>query len=166
MLLTFGGRCNRYFWDIRLKILRSLNFNVLFQLVVTKFFKSELLSSLSKVGHVIKSCKEPITLVTSDDSDAMLTLQRIAFRADTKRYPYYEHLSDVDCPLWKSEWKLLRYRNRAEIPVLRDRSFITFSGGRGGGIFWKCTKCEGVEILRRRAGLLCKSCQTVLALFK
>ena len=106
---------------------------MLFQLVLTKCFQSELFSSLSKVGHVIKSCKEPITLVTSDDSDAMLTLQRIAFRADTKRYPYYEHLSDVDCPLWKSEWKLLRYRNRAEIPVLRDRSFITFSGGRGGG---------------------------------
>ena len=68
---------------------------MLFQLVLTKFFKSELLSSLSKVGHVIKSCKEPITLVTSDDSDAMLTLQRIAFRADTKRYPYYAHLSDA-----------------------------------------------------------------------
>ena len=70
---------------------------MLFQLVLTKVFKSELFSSLSKVGHVIKSSKEPITLVTSDDSDvsAMLTLQRIAFRADTKRYPYYAHLSDA-----------------------------------------------------------------------
>ena len=27
---TFGGRCNRYFWDIRLKILRLHNFNMLF----------------------------------------------------------------------------------------------------------------------------------------
>ena len=91
-------------------MLRSLNFNMLFQLVLTKFFKSELFSSLSKVGHVIKSCKEPVTLVTSDDSDvsAMLTLQRIAFRADTKRYPCYAPLSDVDCPLWKSAWKSLR----------------------------------------------------------
>ena len=35
MLLTFGGRCNCYFWDIRLKILRSPNFNMLFQLVLT-----------------------------------------------------------------------------------------------------------------------------------
>ena len=42
MLLTFGGRCNRYFWDIRLKILRLPNFNMLFQLVLTKFFKREL----------------------------------------------------------------------------------------------------------------------------
>ena len=33
---------------------------MLFQLVVTKFFKSELFSCLPKVGHVIKSCKEPI----------------------------------------------------------------------------------------------------------
>ena len=30
MLPTFGGRCNRYFLDIRLKILRLPNFNILF----------------------------------------------------------------------------------------------------------------------------------------
>ena len=118
---------------------------MLFQLVLTKVFKSELFSSLSKVGHVIKSCKEPITLVTSDDSyvSAMLTLQRIAFRADTKRYPYHEHLSDVDCPVWKSAWKSLRYRNRTEIPVLRDRSFITFPGGGGGGYFENAQNVRG-----------------------
>ena len=140
---------------------------MLFQLVLTKVFKSELFSSLSKVGHVIKSSKEPITLVTSDDTDvsAMLTLQMIAFRADTKRYPYYAHLSDVECSLWKSAWKSLRYRNRPEIPVLRDRSFITFPGG-GRGYFENAQIVRGVEILRHRADLLCKSCQTVLALFK
>ena len=33
---------------------------MLFQLVLTKFFKSELFSCLPKVDHVIKSCKEPI----------------------------------------------------------------------------------------------------------
>ena len=37
MLPTFGGRCNRYFWDIRLKILRVPNFNMLFQLVLNCF---------------------------------------------------------------------------------------------------------------------------------
>ena len=31
MLPTFSGRCNRYFWDIRLKLLRLPNFNMLFQ---------------------------------------------------------------------------------------------------------------------------------------
>ena len=51
--LIFGGRCNRYFWDIRLKIDRLPNFNMLFQLVLTKFFKSELFSCLPKVDHVI-----------------------------------------------------------------------------------------------------------------
>ena len=61
LLLTFGGRCNRYFWDIRLKILRLPNFNILFQLVLSKFFKSKLFSCLPKVDHVIKWCKEPIT---------------------------------------------------------------------------------------------------------
>ena len=46
MLLTFGGRYNRSFWDTRLKMLRLLNFNMLFQLVLTNFFKIELLSCL------------------------------------------------------------------------------------------------------------------------
>ena len=40
MLPTFGGLCNRYFWDIRLKMLRLLNFKMVFQLVLRKFFKS------------------------------------------------------------------------------------------------------------------------------
>ena len=53
MLLTFGGRYSRYFWDIRLKILRLPNFNILFQLVLLKFFKSELFSCIPKVDHVI-----------------------------------------------------------------------------------------------------------------
>ena len=35
MLPTFGGPCNRYFWDVRLKIFRLPNFNMLFQLVLT-----------------------------------------------------------------------------------------------------------------------------------
>ena len=41
-------------------MLRLPNFNKLFQLVLTKFFKSELFSCLPKVDHVIKSLKEPI----------------------------------------------------------------------------------------------------------
>ena len=63
MLLTFDGRCNRYFEDIRLKILILRNFNMLFQLVLTTFFKSELFSCLPKVDHVMKSCKEPIAWI-------------------------------------------------------------------------------------------------------
>ena len=43
-----------------MKILRLPNFNMLFQLVLTTFFKSELFSCLLKVDHVIKSCKEPV----------------------------------------------------------------------------------------------------------
>ena len=52
MLLTFDGRYK--------KLLRLLDFNMLFQLVLTKLFKSDVFSCLPKVGHVIKSCKEPI----------------------------------------------------------------------------------------------------------
>ena len=44
-------------------MLRLPNFNMLFQLVLTKFFKSEVFSCLLKVGHVIKSGKEPINSV-------------------------------------------------------------------------------------------------------
>ena len=43
MLLTFGRRGYRYFWDVRLTIVR---FNMLFQPVLTKFFKSEPFSCL------------------------------------------------------------------------------------------------------------------------
>ena len=43
-------------------MLRFPNFNMLFQLVLAKFFKSELFSCLPKVDHVIKSCKEPIEI--------------------------------------------------------------------------------------------------------
>ena len=57
MLLTFGGRCNRYFRDIQLKVLRLPNFNMLFQPVLTQFFKRELFPCLSKVDHVINPAK-------------------------------------------------------------------------------------------------------------
>ena len=60
MLPTFGGRCNRCFGDILLKILGLSNFNMLFQLELAKCFKSELFSCLPKVDQVIKSCKELI----------------------------------------------------------------------------------------------------------
>ena len=56
--LTFSGRSNRYFWDIRLKILMLPNFNMLFQLVPTEFFKSELFSRLPQVDHVTTVVKE------------------------------------------------------------------------------------------------------------
>ena len=39
MLPTFGGRCNRYFWDIGLKILRLPNFNILFVLTKLNCFR-------------------------------------------------------------------------------------------------------------------------------
>ena len=53
ILLIFGGRWIRYFSDIRLKILRLPNFNMPFQLVLTKFFKSKLFSRLPKADHMI-----------------------------------------------------------------------------------------------------------------
>ena len=45
---------------IRLKIYRLPNFNMLLQLVLTKFFTSELFSCLLKVDHAINQCKRHI----------------------------------------------------------------------------------------------------------
>ena len=49
---------------MQLKIRRLLDFNMLFQLVLAKFFNSELYTCLPKVDHVIESCKEPIVFAT------------------------------------------------------------------------------------------------------
>ena len=59
---TNASNFRRLLQSLRQKILRLPNFNMLFQLVLTKFFKSELFSCLPKVNRVIKSCKEPIVL--------------------------------------------------------------------------------------------------------
>ena len=40
ILQTFGGRYNLYFWDIRLKMYRLINFNMFSQLVLKKFTKA------------------------------------------------------------------------------------------------------------------------------
>lgn len=40
-------------WDIWLEIYRLLDFNILFQLALTNFFKSQLFSYLPKVDHVV-----------------------------------------------------------------------------------------------------------------
>ena len=65
ILLIFGGRCNRSFWDIRLKIHRVLNFSMLFQFLLTKLSISGLFSCSQKVDHVTNYCKRP-TIETLD----------------------------------------------------------------------------------------------------
>ena len=59
---TNASNLRRPLQSLRQKILRLPNFNMLFQLALTKFFKSELFSCLPKVAHLIKSCEEPIIL--------------------------------------------------------------------------------------------------------
>ena len=68
ILLIFGSHCNRYFWDMWLKIYMFLNFDVLFQLLLTKFSKSEGFASLQKDDHVTNYCKRAIVVkVTIDE---------------------------------------------------------------------------------------------------
>ena len=78
ILLIFGCRCNRYFWDIGLKIHRLPNVNMLFQLVQTQFFKSELFSCLPKDDHVINWCKR---LISSSSRGSELCKSGIKFPA-------------------------------------------------------------------------------------
>ena len=72
ILLTFGGRCNRYFWDLRLKIYRLLNFNMFFQLVLKKFYKSELWSTNAK-GLSLSKLSSLLPSSSSSSSPAPLT---------------------------------------------------------------------------------------------
>ena len=53
ILIIFGGHCINATFDIQLKIYGLPNFDILFQLVLTTFFKSELFLCLSKVDHLI-----------------------------------------------------------------------------------------------------------------
>ena len=52
ILLIFSSHCNRFFWDIPLKIYRLPYFNTLFQFLLTKFSKSKLFLCLQKVDHM------------------------------------------------------------------------------------------------------------------
>ena len=53
---------------------------MLFQLVPTKFLKSELFSCLPKVGHVIKSYKEPIGVRNPSSTDKKSGIQYVESR--------------------------------------------------------------------------------------
>ena len=65
--LFFSNKCFQLLAAVAIatfEILRLPIFNTLFQLVLTICFKSELFSFLLKVYHVIKSCKEPIYILS------------------------------------------------------------------------------------------------------
>ena len=49
IFLIFGSRCNHYFLDIQLEIYRLPNFNMLFQLVLTKISKVNCFSVYQKL---------------------------------------------------------------------------------------------------------------------
>ena len=52
ILLIFSGRCNRYFWDIRVTIHRLPSLKYALWFLLTKCSKSELFLCLQKVNHV------------------------------------------------------------------------------------------------------------------
>ena len=58
---------------------------MLFQLMLTTFFKSELFSCLPKVDHVIKSCKEPI-LQQKSNQQVTKKIKTLAVRTGVRAY--------------------------------------------------------------------------------
>ena len=102
MLPTFGGLCNRYFWDIRLKMLRLLNFKMVFQLALRKFFKSELFLCLLKVDHVIKLRKEPTGAKSFKNNPTLIKRERNLMRVWWAPSRIFWKL--FICPCNKSWW--------------------------------------------------------------
>ena len=58
---------------------------MLFQLVLTTFFRSELFSCLLKVDHVIKSCKEPV-LQQKSNQQVTKKIKTLAVRTGVRAY--------------------------------------------------------------------------------
>ena len=60
-LLISDDRCNRFFWDIRLKFYLLSNLNMLFWFLLTTFHRTnKLFLCLQKVDHVTNYCKRRI----------------------------------------------------------------------------------------------------------
>ena len=84
---------------------------MLFQLMQTKFFKSELFSFLRKVDHVIHLCKTPIVLALSN-SCALSSLSCNC---------------DKDVGVWCEDNSLLA--DKTKLPVKRNSSILRMSLG-------------------------------------
>ena len=138
MLATFGCRCNRCFWDTRPKILRLPEFNMLFQLVLTKFFKNELFSCLPKIDQVIKSCKELSFKSNSKNSNTRNhTELKIDVRFD-KNHLHYNYIDRLNfsirvCSIWRERAIIGRPAGAFEVQKLKwsgvfySYCFIPFS---------------------------------------
>ena len=72
-------------------------------------------------------------------------------------------------PMWTVHFGSRR-GNRCVIEIALKSLFLgtdrSLRSREVGGYFENAQNVRGVEILRHRAGLLCKSCHTALALFK
>ena len=77
---------------------------MLFQLVLTKFSKSELFSCLPKVNHVIKSCKEPIAFFLFNRPKAALGFSFAKHPFLLRAQSFYARLRRLTCkqtPIWQ-----------------------------------------------------------------
>ena len=87
MLPTFGGRCNRYFWDVRLKIFRLPNFNMLFQLVLTKLSCFRIYRKWSRDQVMQRASVGRPCCVSRGKTLFTILIRRNIFLTGEKKYP-------------------------------------------------------------------------------
>ena len=110
LLIFAGGRCDRYYWDMWLKIYRLRLIKILIssfwtvRFLLTKFFKSELFSRLQIFDHVTNYCKKK-------------TLFASFLISDKKRLIFKRFLSN-------HAWTLLFEQNKLETFRFEDEDEI------------------------------------------
>ena len=134
MFLTLGGRCNRYFWDIRLNILRLPNFNMLFQFVVTKFVKKWLFSCLPTRNAKILVLEYLLMQVQISFTSEQ------TFQSNNIGYNFEINYQKMEIRLWDycttfEQWQVIRQITRQLAQYLCEitRSFNTHSPIHGNG---------------------------------
>ena len=128
-LPTFGGRFNPHFWDIWLKMFRLPNFNMLFQLVLTIFFKSEL---FRVYGELITWSSHEKSLFGT--TPWKITSKKLRFfqcdqRRDQRRLRFQIHCQ-ADKENHQVYWSKLSALGKANIPLP-----------------WKCGRCRHLKAL-------------------
>ena len=121
--------CNRYFWDISLKIYRLPNFNMLLQFVRTKFFKSKLFSCLpesSSRGQLMQKAYYNWTVEVHKNQSSLLPPSLLLFKCSIPIPVSGVKKKKSD---WNNAWPKLYeqrlLRTRADTP-LKDSFFFFF----------------------------------------
>ena len=102
ILLIFGCRCNRFFRDIRLKIYRLPNFNMLFQCLITKFPKANCFRVYRKLITWLTIAKGVLCPVTNTSVQRVQGKRKYVSWSSTSWTPF----SCLSCEQSNQRWAL------------------------------------------------------------